>query len=101
MSNNNVFKNIPSVNELLETTALKELVEKVSHNAVVGEVRSFLDQLRKEVNARTEDVDIPPIPTTGEIAEKVATWISRKEQVKLRPVINATGILLHLSLIHI
>lgn len=98
MSGNNVFKNIPSVNELLETTALKELVEKVSHNAVVGEVRSFLDQLRKEVNSRTEDVDIPPIPTTGEIAEKVASWISKREEQKLRPVINATGILLHTGL---
>ena len=98
MSDKNVFKNIPSVNELLETTALKDLVEKVSHNAVVGEVRSFLDQLRKDVTSRAEDMDIPPIPTPGEIAEKVASWISKNEQVKLRPVINATGILLHTGL---
>ena len=98
MSNNNVFKNIPSVNELLETTALKDLVEKVSHNAVVGEVRSFLEQLRQDVTAKAEDIEIPPIPSASEIADKVASWISKSEQTKLRPVINATGILLHTGL---
>ena len=98
MSNNKVFKNIPSVNELLETTALKDLVEKVSHNAVVGEVRSFLEQLRQDVAAKAEDIEIPPIPTAGEIADKVASWISKNEESRLRPVINATGILLHTGL---
>ncbi len=94
---NNVFKNIPSVNELLETPALKNLVERVSHNAVVGEVRSFLDELRKEVSTRADDIDLP-IPSTGEIAETIAGWISKAEQPRLHPVINATGILLHTGL---
>ncbi|MEM7316727.1 MAG: L-seryl-tRNA(Sec) selenium transferase [Planctomycetota bacterium] len=94
---NNVFKNIPSVNELLETPALKNLVDKVSHNMVVGEVRSFLDELRKEVMTRTDEVELP-IPSTGEIAETIAGWISKSEKPRLHPVINATGILLHTGL---
>ena len=98
MSDKSVFKNIPSVNELLETKALKDLVDRVSHNAVVGEVRSFLDELRKEVSARASEIEIPPIPTPTEIAEKVAEWVTRNEQTSLRPVINATGILLHTGL---
>ncbi len=98
MASNNVFKNIPSVNELLETGPLKDLAERISHNAVVGEVRSFLDELRREVSDRASGVEIPPIPSTTEIAEKVASWISKGEKSRLVPVINATGVLLHTGL---
>ena len=73
---NNVFKNIPSVNELLETPRLKGLVDKVSHNVVVGEVRAFLDDLRKEVTAKAEGMDIR-VPSTSEMADRIATWIAR------------------------
>ncbi len=92
----NLFKNIPSVSELLETKRLKELVDRVSHTSVVGEVRTFLDELRKEVASRSEE--LPTIPSVTEIADRVATWITRAEQPRLRPVINATGILLHTGL---
>jgi len=94
---NNVFKNIPSVNELLETPTLKGLVEKVSHNVVVSEVRTFLDDLRQEVSAKAEEMDIH-VPSTTEMADKIATWISQDQKSRLRPVINATGILLHTGL---
>ncbi len=92
----NLFKNIPSVSELLETKRLKELVHRVSHTSVVGEVRTFLDELRKEVASRRDD--LPNIPSVTEIADRVAAWITRAEQPRLRPVINATGILLHTGL---
>ena len=90
---NNPFKSIPSVTELLESPQLRQLVDKVSHNVVVSEVRSFLDNMREEIKSKTED--IPPV---NEIADRIANWISSDQRPKLRPVINATGILLHTGL---
>lgn len=92
---NNVFKHIPSVSELIELAPLKNLVDRVSHNVVVNEVRSFLDGLRQEIRARAEDFSVPTAP---ELAERIAVWISRQERPRLTPVINATGIILHTGL---
>lgn len=92
---NSVFKNIPSVNELLETPALKTVVNRVSHNVVVSEVRTFLDNLRHEIQARTDDIQLPG-PT--ELSERIADWINSQQRSRLIPVINATGVLLHTGL---
>lgn len=91
----NPFKNIPSVTELLESEPLKNLVDNVSHNVVVTEVRSFLDNLRDDIRDATSEVKLP---AAGDLAEKIAQWIATDQQAKLRPVINATGILLHTGL---
>lgn len=91
----NPLKNIPSVHELLESEPLKKLVDNVSHNVVVTEVRSFLDNLRDDIRDATSDVKLP---AAGDLAEKIAQWIVTDQQAKLRPVINATGILLHTGL---
>lgn len=91
----NPFKNIPSVHELLESEPLKNLVDRVSHNVVVTEVRSFLDNMREDIRDATSDVNLP---TPSDLAEKIATWIETDQQPKLRPVINATGIMLHTGL---
>ncbi len=91
----NPLKNIPSVHELLEIPALRTLVDKVSHNVVVSEVRSFLENLRVDIREATSDVKLPS-PT--DLAERIAKWIVSDQQPKLRPVINATGILLHTGL---
>jgi L-seryl-tRNA(Ser) seleniumtransferase len=91
----NPLRNIPSVNELLENPALKTLVDRVSHNAVVTSVRSVLEEIRDEFqNAAAEGA----LPSVAELAERVAGRVLRGEEPSLRPVINATGILLHTGL---
>jgi L-seryl-tRNA(Ser) seleniumtransferase len=91
----NLLRNIPSVNELLESPPLKKLVERVSHNVVADGVRSFLGNLRGRVQAATATMHVP---TPGELAERIAQWILVGEEPALRPVVNATGILLHTGL---
>ncbi|MBC8876084.1 MAG: L-seryl-tRNA(Sec) selenium transferase [Planctomycetes bacterium] len=91
----NVLKNIPSVNELLERPPLRKLVDRANRNVVVSGVRRFLDNLRTEVKNAAADVNVP---TPGELAERIAKWISDEDTPNLRPVINATGILLHTGL---
>jgi len=90
-----VLRNIPSVNELLDSTPLKQVVDRVHRNVVVTRVRTFLDNLREDVRQAAPDLTVPS-PT--ELAEKIASWIIAGEEPSLRPVINATGILLHTGL---
>ena len=91
----NVLRNIPSVNELLESPPLRNLVDRVNRNVVVSGVRDFLDNLRTDVRTAAADIKLP---APRELAERIAQWILHEERPTLRPVINATGIMLHTGL---
>jgi len=90
-----VLRNIPSVNDLLEHPRLKSLSDRLSHNVVVTSVRTFLDDLRSEVTRTAQEMNLPSV---SELADRIAGRILHDEQPLLRPVINATGILLHTGL---
>lgn len=91
----NPLRKIPSVNELLETPVLRTLVDRVSHNVVVSSVRTVLDELRSEVRSSASEGHVPSV---SEMAERIARRIVEQQHPHLRPVINATGILLHTGL---
>ncbi|MBB76096.1 MAG: L-seryl-tRNA(Sec) selenium transferase [Planctomycetaceae bacterium] len=88
------LRNIPSVHELLESPPLQNLVERANRNVVVNGVRTFLDNLRQEMQTSAD----LPIPNPTELAERIVHWIQEDETPSLRPVVNATGILLHTGL---
>ena len=91
----NMLRNIPPVNELLESKPLQVLAESVSRNVVVAGVRSFLDNLRGEV---TQVVAEGSLPSPAELGQRIADWIVQQQQPRLRDTINATGVLLHTGL---
>ncbi len=91
----NPLRNIPSVNELLDSPPLRTLMDRASHSVVVSGVRDFLDNLRSEVQSAASEFSLP---TAAELAERIAEWIVDEERPTLRPAINATGILLHTGL---
>lgn len=89
----NLFRHIPSVNELLESEPLKQLAAKANRTVVVSGVREFLGRMRQDVAAAAAEV-----PSPSELAQRIAEWIAQSEKPALRPAINATGILLHTGL---
>jgi L-seryl-tRNA(Ser) seleniumtransferase len=91
----NLLRHIPSVNELLESPPLRQLRDRLSHNVVVTRVRSVLDDLRSELQTAAAD---RRLPSAAELAERIARRIVQTEAPRLRPTINATGILLHTGL---
>lgn len=92
---NNVLRRLPSVSELLENPTLKRLVDRVSHHVVVTRVRSVLDELRQDLQSAAAEVKLPNL---GELADRIAHRILEADDVRLRPVVNATGVLLHTGL---
>jgi L-seryl-tRNA(Ser) seleniumtransferase len=91
----NLLRNIPSVTELLEKPPLQQITNSLHRSVVVHHVRGFLDQLRSQVQTASDRI---PIPGASELAERIAAWILVEEVSPLRPVVNATGILLHTGL---
>jgi len=91
----NIFRNIPSVNQLLESPQLKKLVENVNHQVVVDGVRTFIDDLKDTITTASDEIEIP---TPSEMADKIADWLKVEQREYLRPVINGTGIILHTGL---
>lgn len=91
----NIFRKLPSVNQLLESPQLKQMVQTANHNVVVDGVRSFLDDLREQVSTAADDV---VIPSPQEMADRIADWLRSEDKPYLRPVINGTGIILHTGL---
>ena len=87
----NPLRNIPSVSELLESPTLKGLVDRISRNTVVNSVRTVLDEVRHEVQSATTERSLPSV---SELADRIARRVLEGAPSALRPVINATGILL-------
>jgi L-seryl-tRNA(Ser) seleniumtransferase len=91
----NPFRDLPSVNEILETPAVQALAGSHAHAAVVAAVRQELADLRQRL-ARGGPTDGQAGPEA--LAARVVERLRREFRPKLRPVINATGIVLHTNL---
>ena len=91
----NIFRNLPSVNQLLESEPLKKLVETVNHTVVADGVRTFLDDVRQQVSDKAGDINVP---SPQEMASMIADFLQAEEVPYLRKVINGTGIILHTGL---
>jgi L-seryl-tRNA(Ser) seleniumtransferase len=87
----NPLRNIPSMNELLESPPLKGLLGRLSRNAVVSAVRAVLDETRNEVQTAAAGMTMPSV---SDLAERIARRVLESEPAWLCPVINATGVLL-------
>lgn len=91
----NPLRNLPSVDQLLQNPMIQQLVQQASRSSVVQKVRDTLDEVRQKV---TETASEAHVPSPQEIVDRVAGWMKMEEGQELRPVINATGVLLHTGL---
>ncbi len=87
----NPFRDLPSVNEVLQLVNAPEH----SHEQMVAAVRQELAELRRRLGSG-ESADGEA--TAKAIAARAAARLVREMRPRLRPVINATGIVLHTNL---
>ena len=77
---------LPSVDLLLRDASVAPLLAHAPRTAVVGAIREALSAARRRAG--------PPDDWGGDIAERLA----RRTRPSLRPVLNATGVVLHTNL---
>jgi L-seryl-tRNA(Ser) seleniumtransferase len=80
---------LPGVSTLLEVPEVVAAVRTDGHDTVVGALRTVLDEARATVGAGGE----PPSP--DELVVAALARVARQRARRLRPVLNATGVLLH------
>ncbi len=90
--NNEKLRQLPSVDRLLGEEAVQELVAAYSRRQTVDALRETLDAVRSEVRA---GVDVPDVTT---LAARVRTLLRERLAHTLRPVINATGVIIHTNM---
>jgi L-seryl-tRNA(Ser) seleniumtransferase len=87
------LRNLPSMTELLDAPALAAARQRHPHAAVAAAARAALDSLRSQILAgETRPIDL------GALAAAAATALDAQVAPALRPVINATGVVLHTNL---
>jgi L-seryl-tRNA(Ser) seleniumtransferase len=92
-----LFRLLPSVDELLRAASVQILTQQFGHNAAVEACRTFVDGLREGVVAGK--LDESQLETAVNNApQALADRLHRSMAYSLRPVINATGVILHTNL---
>ncbi len=89
-----LLRQLPSVDELVRRPRLAALAERVSRALVVDEARSVLDELRGRAAGDLPGAELD----AARLEERVAEAVERALAFSLRPVINATGVILHTNL---
>jgi L-seryl-tRNA(Ser) seleniumtransferase len=91
----NPYRRLPSVNDVVETAHVQALRREHNHELVVAAIREELaDWRRRLAQGDTPDGAVTP----DALAECVGRRLAQELRPKLRPVINATGIVLHTNL---
>ncbi len=86
------FRRLPSVDKLISEERIKQLAEDYPHELLVDLVRQQLERERLAITAGNKSSSI------SEMVESISAELRRLETPSLRPVINATGVVLHTNL---
>lgn len=86
------YRSLPSVDRLLADKRLQSLEAAHSRQLVTDAVRQVLEASRSSI-ARGQ-----PAPSSDQLVASICTEVESLTQITLRPVINATGVVLHTNL---
>ena len=87
------FAGIPAVNSVLASPSLANALRSVPRPWVVDAVRQVLDGCRAQIAANPQAQF-----QADELAQQAATLVASWSSARLRPLINATGVILHTGL---
>jgi L-seryl-tRNA(Ser) seleniumtransferase len=93
-----LYRLLPSVDELLKSSALTELLSREGQPAVTDSVRAVLSSVRDEISAGTLATQQVVGLAVSHLPQAVARYLSSAMEFSLKPVINATGVILHTNL---
>jgi L-seryl-tRNA(Ser) seleniumtransferase len=91
----NVFRSLPSVNDVLQEPIVREAIARYGHERVAELVRGDLDKRRRQLSQGQAELDGL---NAAAIARSLSDRLIQEGGPRLRTVINATGIVLHTNL---
>lgn len=96
-ASNSLFRLLPSVDELLRSPQLEPLLARYGQPSVTGAARALLEQTRRAI--ADDRLDEPGTKAAiVALPALIENRLSEEFRCSLRPVINATGVILHTNL---
>jgi L-seryl-tRNA(Ser) seleniumtransferase len=92
-----ILRRIPSVDELLQTAPLQALGGRFPRKLVVEGIRQILEAKRQRLLAHPDHAGEVNLQT-AHLVELILDRMETLDQHTLRPVVNATGIVIHTNL---
>ena len=86
------LRRLPSVDKVISDERIKRLRDIYPHDLIVNLVRQHLEQDRLAVTQGST------CPSLDEIVDSVCSQVQALERLSLRPVINASGVIIHTNL---
>ena len=96
-TNADLYRKLPSVDELQRSQGLSVLAAKEGQAAVTDATRTVLASLRDEITAGRLDANGVDLALSG-LEDAVARRVRQELKYSLQTVINATGVILHTNL---
>ncbi|MHB8217189.1 MAG: L-seryl-tRNA(Sec) selenium transferase [Candidatus Sulfotelmatobacter sp.] len=92
-----LFRKLPSVDDVTSAPGATLLAASYGHDSVVDAARSVLARLRQEITSGLLDEAALELALSG-LAAAIENQLRHALSYSLRPVINATGVILHTNL---
>ena len=89
-----LLSKIPSINKILMTDKVKELLEEYPEIFVRDIVKKEVDNIKNDILQEK----LKEVPAMDEIVQKLCLEVKNKDKLSLRRIVNATGTILHTNL---
>ncbi len=93
-----LYRLLPSVDELLHSPELAPMIAREGQPPVTEAIRVVVAQLREEISAGSLSTPEQVKLAVQGVASAIERHLQQAMQFSLRPVINATGVILHTNL---
>ena len=97
-SKSDLYRLLPAVDELLKHPALADMLTREGQPAVTESVRAVLAKLREEISSGTLGNHAAVELAVSNLPHAVSRHLNSAMEFSLKPVINATGVVLHTNL---
>ncbi|MCT8662752.1 L-seryl-tRNA(Sec) selenium transferase [Glaesserella parasuis] len=91
-----LFRSIPAIDKLLKTSQGADLIQQFGHQAFVAQARLLIEQARQHIQQHQSLPDF--LQTEYTLFNELTHRLQSLAQVKMKPVFNLTGIVLHTNL---
>jgi len=92
------LRQVPSVDSLLQTEGIGQLIPSYGRPLVLQAIREVLDEVREELSRPATVRNGSSVPSADIILARAESLLRALTRPALRPVINATGVILHTNL---
>jgi len=92
-----IFRKIPSVDRLLNGPELTKISSKFPRNLILRAINQVLEEVREDIQ-KNDVIESPGELKIKEVSKKVVDRLQLLSRPSLKPVINATGVIVHTNL---